>query len=96
MYPPATERYQKEVLKFQQTKEYEAFRAPFDDLMLYVSQHIEEPVDFLRMSYIALGLELLVMICTIFIHSNMFREFTFKSDIYQVQFKKNSHIIRSK
>lgn len=65
MYPSATERYVKEVLKFQETPEYEVFRAPYDNLMDYVSQHIGEPVDFLRMSYIALGLELLVTINTI-------------------------------
>lgn len=61
MYPSATQRYIEEVLRFQETAEYEDFRAPYDSLMKYVSDSIGEPVDFLRMSYIALGLELMVI-----------------------------------
>lgn len=60
MYPVGTQRYQDNVMKFQNTDEFKTFEAPFKSLMEYVSQQIEEPVSFLRMSYIALGLDLAV------------------------------------
>lgn len=60
LYPPSTQRFVNEIIRFQQTEEGKAFATPFKEYIDYLSKSIDEPVDFLKMSYLDLGLEMLV------------------------------------